>query len=114
MIILVHNSSQAMSHYQIVGTSTGLVTASALNVREGPGTKYKVVTMIYKNQYIRIFAKIGDWYVIQTEGDFIGMANSKYVKLIYPTKSTIIQTGRTIAVLLKVRNLQKMKKRPLI
>ena len=40
--------------------------------------------MIYKNEYIRVFAKIGDWYVIQTNGDYIGMVSSKYVKLIYP------------------------------
>ena len=67
-----------------MGTTTGLVTASALNVRQGPGTNYKAVTMIYKNEYIRVFAKIGDWYVIQTNGDYIGMVSSKYVKLIYP------------------------------
>lgn len=53
----------------------------------GPGTGYKAVTMVYKNQYIRIFAQIGDWYVIQTDGDFIGMCNKKYIKLIYPKSS---------------------------
>lgn len=74
-----------MSHYQTVGTTTGLVTASALNVRQGPGTNYKIVTMIYKNEYVRIFAQIGDWYVIQTDKDYIGMVSKKYVKLIYPT-----------------------------
>ncbi len=83
-IISISTVSKAMSHYQTVGTTTGLVTASALNVRQGPGTNYKTVTMIYKNEYIRVFAKIGDWYVIQTNGDYIGMVSSKYVKLIYP------------------------------
>ena len=83
-IISIATVSKAMSHYQTVGTTTGLVTASALNVRQGPGTNYKAVTMIYKNEYIRVFAKIGDWYVIQTNGDYIGMVSSKYVKLIYP------------------------------
>lgn len=83
-IISISTVSKAMSHYQKVGTTTGLVTASALNVRQGPGTNYKAVTMIYKNEYIRVFAKIGDWYVIQTNGDYIGMVSSKYVKLIYP------------------------------
>ena len=72
----------------VVGTTTGLVTASALNVRQGPETNYKIVTMVYKNEYIRIFAKIGDWYVIQTEKDYIGMVSSKYVKLIYPNGNT--------------------------
>lgn len=83
-IISISTVSKAMSHYQTVGTTTGLVTASALNVRQGTGTNYKAVTMIYKNEYIRVFAKIGDWYVIQTNGDYIGMVSSKYVKLIYP------------------------------
>ena len=82
------NNVKAMTHYQTVGTSTGLVTTAGLNVRQGPGTNYKIVTMVYKNEYIRIFAKIGDWYVIQTEKDYIGMVSSKYVKLIYPNGNT--------------------------
>lgn len=76
----------AMTHYQTVDTPTGLVTASALNVRQGPGTNYNIVTLVYKNEYIRLFAKIGDWYVIQTDDDYVGMVSSKYVKLIYPTQ----------------------------
>lgn len=84
-IISISSISTAMSHYQTVGTTTGLVTASALNVRQGPGTNYKIVTMIYKNEYVRIFAQIGDWYVIQTDNDYVGMVSKKYVKLIYPT-----------------------------
>lgn len=82
------NNVKAMTHYQTVGTTTGLVTTAGLNVRQGPGTNYKIVTMVYKNEYIRIFAKIGDWYVIQTEKDYIGMVSSKYVKLIYPNGNT--------------------------
>jgi len=85
MLMGVASQSIAMTHYQTVGTTTGLVTATALNVRQGPGTNYKIVTMIYKNEYIRIFAQIGDWYVIQTDKDYVGMVSKKYVKLIYPT-----------------------------
>lgn len=85
MIIATCNISTAMTHYQTVGTTTGLVTATGLNVRQGPGTNYKIVTTIYKNEYIRIFAQIGDWYVIQTNNDYIGMVSKKYVKLIFPT-----------------------------
>ena len=86
-ILISTHKGIAMSHYQTIGTTTGLVTASALNVRQGPGTSYKSVTLIYKNEYVRIFAQIGDWYVIQTEGDFIGMVSKKYIKLIYPQSS---------------------------
>lgn len=77
-----------MTHYQTVGTTTGLVNASALNVRQGPGTTFKAVTMIYRNEYVRVFAKIGDWYVIQTNSDYIGCVSSKYIKLIYPKTSS--------------------------
>ena len=86
-IIFISGKTTAMSHYQTVGTTTGLVTASALNVRQGPGTNYKAVTLIYKNEYVRIFAQIGDWYVIQTDSDYVGMASKKYIKLIYPQSS---------------------------
>ena len=82
ILIGITNTSIAMSHYQTVGTSTGLVTASTLNVRQGPGTKFNIVTRVNKNEYIRIFAKIGDWYVVQTDNNYIGTASSKYIKLI--------------------------------
>ncbi len=88
VLIGIVNISTAMTHYQTVGTPTGLVTASALNVRQGPGTWYKIVTTVNKNEYIRIFAKIGDWYVIQTDNDNIGAVSSEYVRLIYPNTSS--------------------------
>lgn len=85
--ILIVGESKAMLHYQTIGTSTGLVTASALNVRQGPGTNFNIVTRVYKNEYIRLFAKIGDWYVVQTDSNYLGAVSSKYVKLIYPNTS---------------------------
>ena len=84
----INNISTAMTHYQTVSTSTGLVTATTLNVRQGPGTKFKIVTTVNKKEYIRIFAKIGDWYVVQTNNDYLGAVSSKYVKLIYPNSSS--------------------------
>ncbi len=82
------STSTAMTHYQTVATPTGLVTASALNVRTGPGTNFEKITVVYKNEYIRLFAKIGKWYVIQTDDDNIGCVSSEYVKLIYPESVT--------------------------
>lgn len=81
------NKTHAMSHYQTVNTNAGIVTADALNVRQGPGTNFISVTKVYKNEYVRIFAKIGDWYVIQTDSDYIGAASSKYIRLVYPNSS---------------------------
>ena len=40
IVVCIANTSTAMTHYQTVGTTTGLVTASALNVRQGPRHKF--------------------------------------------------------------------------
>ena len=49
---------------------------------------YKIVTTIPKNQYIRVFAGVGDWYIVQVEGDYVGAVSKKYVKPIYPSTSS--------------------------
>ena len=84
LIVGVVTSSFSMQHYYNVDFTTGLVTATELNVRSGPGTQYKVVTTVKKNEYIRVFAGVGSWYVVQVEGDYIGAVSKKYVKAIYP------------------------------
>lgn len=88
--IVVFNISTVfgMQHYYNVDFSTGLVIATTLNVRSGPGTKYSVVTTVKKNEYIRVFAGVGDWYIVQVEGDYVGAVSKKYVKAIYPGSSS--------------------------
>ena len=88
LIIFKFTSTFAMQNYYNVGFSTGLVTATTLNVRSGPGINYKVVATVKKNEYIRVFAGVGDWYIVQVEGDYVGAVNKKYVKAIYPNTSS--------------------------
>ena len=76
-----------MQHYYNVDFTTGLVTATELNVRSGPGTQYGIVTTVKKNEYIRVFAGVGSWYIVQVEGDYVGAVSQKYVKPIYPNSS---------------------------
>lgn len=92
LIICGFSTSFGMQHYYTLDFSTGLVTATNLNVRSGPGTQYKIVTTVPKNEYIRVFAGVGDWYIVQVEGDYIGAVSQKYVKPIYPNSSN---TGNT-------------------
>lgn len=87
VLVLMITKSFAMQSYYKVDFQTGLVTATNLYVRSGPGTQYKIVTSVPKNQYIRVFAGVGDWYVVQVEGDYIGAVSKKYVKPIYPGAS---------------------------
>lgn len=80
--------SLGMDHYYNVDFTTGLVTASLLNVRNGPGTKFPIVATVKKNEYIRVFAGIGDWYVVQLDSNYIGAVSKKYIKPIYPNTGT--------------------------
>ena len=99
LVMAMFTTSFGMQHYYNVDFSTGLVTASTLNVRNGPGIQYKVIATVNKNEYIRVFAGVGDWYIVQIEGDYVGAVNKKYVKPIYPSSSnggnTNSNTGNT-------------------
>lgn len=73
----------AMQHYYNVDFTTGIVTATTLNVRSGPDVSYDVIATVRKNEYIRVFAGIGDWYIVQIEGDYVGAVSKKYIRPIY-------------------------------
>lgn len=87
IIVGIVTNSFSMQNYYNTGFTTGLTTSN-LNVRSGPGTNYKIVTTIPKNQYIRVFAGVGEWYIVQVEGDYVGAVSKKYVKPIYPKTSS--------------------------
>ena len=87
LIVGTYSTSFGMQHYYKLDFSTGLVTATTLNVRSGPNTKYPIVATVKKNEYVRVLAGIGEWYVIQTDGDYIGAVSKKYIKAIYPNNS---------------------------
>lgn len=95
LMICRYTTAFGMQHYYNVDFSTGLVTATELNVRSGPGTQYKIVTTVKKNEYIRVFAGVGTWYIVQVEGDYIGAVSKKYVKPIYPSSSGTNTGGNT-------------------
>lgn len=57
------------------------------------GTNYNVITTVNKNEYIRVFAGVGEWYIIQTDSDYVGAVSRKYVKAIYPSSSGSSNSG---------------------
>ena len=57
------------------------------------GTNYNVVTTVNKNEYIRVFAGVGEWYIVQTDKDYVGAVSKKYVKAIYPSSSSSDNTS---------------------
>ena len=61
----------------------GKVTASCLNVRCGPGLTYNRVGKLYKNDYVDVFAKVGNWYIVKTDDDLVGAVSSDYLEAVY-------------------------------
>lgn len=58
-------------------------TKSSLNIRCGPGTNYERVGKLNNGEYVDVFAKVGDWYIIQTDNNLIGAVSSKYIEAVY-------------------------------
>ena len=57
------------------------------------GTSYNVITIVNKNEYIRVFAGVGEWYIVQTDSDYVGAVSRKYVRAIYPSSSGSSNSG---------------------
>ena len=70
----------------------GKVTASCLNVRCGPGLTYNRVGKLYKNDYVDVFAKVGNWYIVKTDDDLVGAVSSDYLEAVYDVYSSFKYT----------------------
>ena len=57
------------------------------------GTSYYVITTVNKNEYIRVFAGVGEWYIVQTDSDYVGAVSRKYVRAIYSSSSGSSNSG---------------------
>lgn len=68
-----------MQSYESVDFSLGIVNTEYLNMRSGAGINFKSIDVLNKNEYVRIFGKIGEWYIIQNEEDQVGTAHIQYI-----------------------------------
>ena len=64
----------------IFADSTGVVTASKLNVRKGPSIKYSRKGSLYKSKNVTILDESNGWYKINLSGSE-GWVSKKYIKL---------------------------------
>ena len=81
-----------MDEYESVDYSYGIVNTEYLNMRTGAGINFNSITVLTKNEYVRIFAKIGEWYVIQNQQNQIGTVHSNYIT---PTNNLKAATTNT-------------------
>jgi N-acetylmuramoyl-L-alanine amidase len=59
--------------------TSGVVTASTLNVRDGAGANYKVIGKLKKGDKVKISKKVGNWYDIYF-GDHGGYVSADFIK----------------------------------
>jgi N-acetylmuramoyl-L-alanine amidase len=60
--------------------ATGVVTASVLNIRQGPGTNYTKVGSLLKGAQVEIVGQNGAWSKIRLKSGITGWVNSSYLK----------------------------------
>ena len=58
-------------------------TKSSLNIRCGPGTNYDRVGKLNNSDYVNVFARVGEWYIVQTTDNVVGAVSSKYIEAVY-------------------------------
>ena len=55
------------------------VTASALNVRKGPGTKHKIVTVVHRGDVYTIVGEENGWGKLKSGAGYISLAYTKKI-----------------------------------
>ncbi len=75
----IFSSCFGMEESKTVDFELGIVNTDFLNLRTGPGKNFDSIDMLTKNQYVRIYGKIGDWYVVQNDSNSVGTVHSDYI-----------------------------------
>lgn len=79
LCINIFSTSFGMEDYKEPEYNIGKVNTDFLHLRSGPNISFDSISILKRNDYLRIFAKIGDWYVVQNDKNMIGAVHSKYV-----------------------------------
>jgi uncharacterized YkwD family protein len=73
---------EASEAYKSMELTTGVVTATNVNLRTGPATTFDIICKLKKNQDITIIGKMGDWYAVYVgSSGNVGAITSQYVKI---------------------------------
>jgi len=71
----------ASEAYQKTESSSGVITANDVNLRNGPSTKFDIICKLKKDQKVTVMGKLGDWYAVYVSGTGnVGAVYSQYLK----------------------------------
>lgn len=75
-------------------SSTGLVIADYLNIRQGPSTDYQILQILKGGDVVWVLGQIGEWYAVYDEKTgCLGTVNSNYILLSEPGQDKQILAG---------------------
>ena len=86
---IIFSTCFGMEDGEAIDLSIGIVNTEYLNLRTGPGKNYTSIDMLTKNEYIRIYGKIGDWYIAQNDNNTIGTVHSQYITITENQKAPV-------------------------
>lgn len=92
LTISLFASCLGMEDYEQIEYSLGIVNTEYLNMRTGAGINFNSINILKKNDYVRIFGKIGEWYIIQNEQNQIGTVHINYITPTDELKSAVSNT----------------------
>lgn len=75
-----------------INTSLGIVNTKHLNMRNGAGITFNAIDILNKNEYVKIFGKVGNWYIIQNEENLIGTVHENYITPTSEEKASVSNT----------------------
>ena len=76
----------------------GTVTASALNVRSGPGTNTSIKGCLYKGDTVAVLEKVNGWLKVQLSNKTTGWVSDKYIKIGITSVNTKIKCKANLNV----------------
>ena len=90
--ILLITQSLAMTEYEKIDYNLGIVNTDYLNMRSGSNINFDAIDLLTKNEYVRIFGRINDWYIVQNEEDKIGTVHVNYITPVQEEKASATNT----------------------
>ena len=93
ILVICFSNVNAYSSDKVENISfTAIVNTNTLNVRQGPGTEFDIITRLKKDDIVDVIGKFKQWYIIRTQSNIFGLCNEKYLDDIgeYSTEITIL------------------------
>lgn len=103
LVLSLFTTSLGMDNFETVEYAYGIVNTDYLNMRSGSGINFESISLLTRNEYVRIFAKIGKWYIIQNEENQIGTVHSDYI-----TPTNELKSASTNTEIIKDENLSDL------